>query len=103
MNRYRSPILAIFAILFISAPAMAAEPNDMCLMFGARNIAKGNGNFYMYVPFSSKKLTIEKGDVLSYDVYLDKADPYAAGGVDIDTDRGNLRDSAAVDQDNHKA
>ena len=42
-----------------------------------------------------------KGDALEYDIYLYAANPEPAGGIDIETDKANLRDSHSVDQDKH--
>ena len=53
----------------------ATEPGQTCLMFAARNLAKGDGNFYIYCSFSDQKLKIEPGDALEYDVYVYKDNP----------------------------
>jgi alpha-mannosidase len=87
-------VLAVFA----GVAGIARAADDTCLMFAARNIAKGGGNFYIYKSFSNEKLAIAKGDVLQYDVYLFKGNPQSGGGVDFDTNRANLRDSHSEDQ-----
>src|SRR3954454_23993163 len=69
-----------------------------CLMFVARNLARGGGNFYIYQTFSREKLDLKKGDVLEYDIYLAQANPEPVGGIDLDTEKANLRDTGAVDQ-----
>lgn len=85
--------------------ARQAQP-DTCLMFMATNLAKGNGNFFIYYQFSSQRVKIEKGDTLEYDLYLDKSNPVEKGGVDFEHDgpgRNSLRDSGSVDQNNQRA
>jgi len=63
----RRVMLSIATALAISS-AHAAE--DTCLMFAARNIAKGGGNFYIYRSFSKEKVDLIKGDALEYDVEM---------------------------------
>src|SRR5262249_22194918 len=43
------------------------------------------------------------GDALEYDIYVFKDNPRAGGGVDIDTNRANLRDTHAEDQNHLRA
>src|SRR5436190_910355 len=57
------------AFLSLGAVEARGEARGDCLMFAARNIAKGNGNFYIYCNVSNEKLKIEKGDALEYDIY----------------------------------
>jgi alpha-mannosidase len=86
------------------ATAPASAPVDTCLMFAARNIAKGLGNFFVYCAFADDKIHISKGDVLEYDVCLDPANPMAVGGIDVDPTNGaGLRDTKAVDQNGLRA
>src|ERR1041384_1687143 len=90
----------VFACLVFSgicASASAGETPDTCVLFAARHIARGDGNFYIYCTISTKRRDFRAGDVLEYDIYLYKPNPVAAGGVDIDTNHGNLRDTSAVD------
>ncbi len=105
MRRATSHLFTGFAIAMLAfmSVAQAADSAGTCLMFAARNIAKGNGNFYIYCSFSKQKVDLVKGDALEYDVYLDKSDPNPQGGVDIDTDRANLRDTHTLDQDKHES
>lgn len=73
-------------------------------MLAGRNIAKGEGNFYLYVTFSEQPVRFAKGDVLAYDVYLAANDPESKGGIDVvTTDRTSLRDSGAKDQAGRRA
>src|SRR5437762_7430213 len=96
-------VLALSHAATISQSNAADEKSGKCVMFAARNIAKGSGNFYIYCTISNEKLKIEKGDVLEYDVYLSPDNPLPVGGVDFATDRGSLRDSSAVDQNGIRA
>ncbi|MHB8637388.1 MAG: alpha-mannosidase [Fimbriimonadaceae bacterium] len=86
--------MLVAALLLITA-----QPNDRCLGFVANNLAKGNGNFYEYVTFSEAHVTVKKGDVFVYDVWLDPANPAPKGGIDIDlTGTVSLRDHHLRDQ-----
>ena len=71
---------------------------DTCLLFAARCLAEGSGNFFLYQVFSERSVEIEEGDRLVYDVFLPKDAPSPRGGVDLLLDQGNLRDSGAVDE-----
>jgi alpha-mannosidase len=67
-------------------------------MGAATNLAKGQGNFYLYVTFSAKRILFSQGDALCYDVYLAQNDPEPKGGIDVVTmDGPTLRDSGATD------
>src|SRR5678816_3145262 len=81
-TRLLCALLSLIVVSFIS------QVRGAPLMFAARNIAKGNGNFYLYCKISNEKLKIEKGDVLEYDVYLSPDNPLPVGGVDFATDGG---------------
>ena len=94
---------ALVCLILLNVSAIASATDDTCLMFAARNIAKGGGNFFIYCPIVEKRIDIRAGDALEYDVYLFAGNPMPVGGIDIDTDRGNLRDAGAVDQDNVRA
>src|SRR2546430_2127932 len=98
--------LLSFVCLLTAVQAFAASttaPSDTCLMAVARNISSGGGNMYLYCAFSRQDVTFQKGDVLEYDVYVLKRSPQARGGIDIDTDRGNLRDSQSLDDQGIRA
>lgn len=94
-------LAALLAVPTLSRAQSAA--NDTCLMFAARNISNPGANFYLYYTFSTQKIPLQKGDQLSYDLYAAKSNPSPAAGLDIDTDRGNLRDSNTNDTDNRSA
>src|SRR4051794_26837359 len=99
MHRKSTRALALTLTLFISHFCLAKdEPRDTCLMFAARNIAKGNANFFIYVNFAKGGATIAKGDNLEYDIFLDPKIPAQTGGVDFDTDDANFRDTRTPDQ-----
>lgn len=78
--------------LIASACAVAHADDDTCIFFCAENLAKGPGNWYLYVPFSDSHYTIQKGDVLEYEVYLPEFNPVMKGGIDIAVDRQNVPD-----------
>jgi alpha-mannosidase len=101
----RISIIAICLFTQLAAAPSTTAPIDSCLIFAARNLAKGEGNFYLYCSFSDQKVKIAAGDVLEYDVYLDPANPMPRGGIDIDVDGNHksLRDTPAVDQNNLRA
>jgi alpha-mannosidase len=62
-------------------------------------LARGNGNFFTYVEFSRASLPIRKGDVLTYDVWLDPRNPEPKGGIDINiSGTESLRDHHILDQ-----
>jgi alpha-mannosidase len=104
IRRTLAVLVAIFVLVSSTRAAPATAPSaDTCLMAVARNLANGGGNFFLYATFSTQRLAIQPADVLEYDVYLDKANPQPVGGVDVDTGRGNLRDSGAVDQNSLRA
>lgn len=78
--------------------------DDTCLLFAARCLAKGTGNFFMYYKFADDRVEIENGDRLEYDVYLSPDCPLMKGGIDAQlAGGGSLRDSAATDQDGLRA
>ena len=72
-------------------------------MFAATNIAKGDGDFFVYVPIHVEKRTIAAGDVLEYDIYLDKGNPAAVGGIEFTVTGGSLYKSGAADRDGIRA
>jgi alpha-mannosidase len=78
---------------------------DQCLAFVSYNLARGNANFYTYYRFSDRRLTVRKGDRLSYRVFLDPKNPVAKGGVDVEFADGGqaLRDLPSFDQDGRRA
>jgi alpha-mannosidase len=102
-HRLISIALLAFLVSIVAQASPSTAPSDGCLMAVARNISSGSGNLYLYCVFSRQELMIQKGAVLEYDVYLAKQNPQPRGGIDIDTDRGNLRDSAAIDQNKLRA
>lgn len=76
--------VAIAASLTQSASiAQQAAADDQCIAFSSENLAKGNGNWFTYYRFSDRRETIQEGDVLTYRVFLDPANPIAKGGVDV--------------------
>lgn len=106
MNKLQVLTAAVAIVMPLAALA-APQTSDTCLMFSARNIAKGKANFFCYYAFSTESVPIRKGDVLEYDVFLDAANPVARGGVDVETDSPSpkpwLRDTDARDQNGLKA
>lgn len=93
----RRETIAICALLLSMVPTMRslrAEDAGQCIAFSSENLAKGNGNWFTYYRFSDQRVTIREGDVLTYRVYLDPANPIAKGGVDVffGEDRMPLRD-----------
>ncbi len=88
-----------FALLTASLSLGAEDMNDdTCLLFAARCLAKGTGNFFMYYKFADDRVDIEAGDHLEYDVYLSLECPLMKGGIDAQlAGGGSLRDSGAVD------
>jgi alpha-mannosidase len=95
----------ILAIVGLAPAPMnsQADDHDTCLMFAAKNIAKGSGNFYCYVQFSDQQVTLRKGDKLEYDIYLSRSNPEPKGGIDFNLGGTSLRGSGAVDQNNIRA
>lgn len=71
------------------APARAAD-DDTCILFTAENLAKGPGNWYLYVQFSTARYTIQEGDTLEYDIYMPATNPVLKGGMDIYVEGKNL-------------
>src|SRR4051794_30452027 len=98
-------LVSLFLRSQLAASPTTAPAADTCLMFAARNLAKGNGNFYVYCSFADDKVKIAPGDALEYDVYLDPANPMPRGGIDVDVDgnHDSLRDTPAVDQNKLRA
>ncbi len=91
--------LAFLLSLLIASFALAKdEPHDTCLMFVTRNIAKGNGNFYMYVNIEQAEIKLSPGDSFEYDIFLAATNPTPVGGIDFDTDDANFRDTRTPDQ-----
>ena len=90
---------------FVSQPALAADTSgDTALLCIATNIARGAGNFYLYVTFSNKHVPVAEGDTLEYDVFLAPSCPAASGGVDVALEGcPALRDSGATDQQGVRA
>ena len=80
------------------AEEVAPPKDDTCLVAIGTCLAKGEGNFFLYQQFSSRSLTIQKGDVLEYDIYVMPSNPELSGAVDIEFDLGCFRDSNAKDQ-----
>jgi|GEM_PF-787479 len=94
-------VLALPIFLGSTLPdAIAQAQPDMCLALVDKNLAKGPNNFFVYVRFSSKSVKISDGDVLSYDLFLDPANPEPKGGIDVNFEDGApLRESHISDQD----
>jgi alpha-mannosidase len=107
MKRTDMPLFTtclVLAFLQPIAAAAALQPSpDTCLMFAASNISDGQANFHVYCALADKRIDIRPADVLEYDLYLHRSNPAAGGGIDIDTDRANLRDSGARDQNGQRA
>ena len=76
------PIFALALIILANALVLQEEP-DTCLMLIAENLGKGGANFYLYHLFSLNAVSIEKGDVFEYEIYLLDDLPEKKGGVDI--------------------
>ena len=73
---------------------------DECLVFVSRNLAKGDSNWFTYFAISEKRLKLNSGDKLSYDIFLDPKNPVAKGALDIELDEGDpLRDRKLIDTD----
>ncbi|MCB9854036.1 MAG: alpha-mannosidase [Phycisphaerales bacterium] len=83
----RSLVVVIVAAA-ACAPAHAAD--DTCILFTAENLAKGPGNWYLYVQFSTARYTIQDGDTLEYDIYMPGTNPVLKGGMDIQVEGANL-------------
>jgi hypothetical protein len=94
-----------FGVLFLAVLPPAAQdkqPEETVLMFVAKCTAKegAQGSSHLYYRFSSKAVTIQKGDLLSYDVFLVEDQPEPKGGIDITfADNSTLRDTEVVDED----
>lgn len=70
-----------------------------CLGLIDQNLAKGPDNFYLYLRFSSQRVTIQKGDVLTYEVFLGPNNPEPKGGIDVNFNgTAALRDHHIPDQ-----
>lgn len=105
--------LRILARLFASTVALAGlawggwclqSQRDTCLMMMARNISKGEANFFVYYYFSNKRVRFAKGDVLEYDIFLHAKNPMPRGGIDADLDsQPDLRDRRLADQFGERA
>lgn len=78
--------------VLVSACAVAHAKDDTCIFFTAENLAKGPGNWYLYVPFSNSNYRIQKGDVLEYDIYLPETNPVMKGGFDVYVENRDLPD-----------
>lgn len=78
---------------------------DTCMVFTAHNLARGNGNWFMYFTFSDEAVTIKLGDTLQYDVFIDPKSPVWKGGVDMawTDDSPELRDLGVNDQNGIRA
>src|SRR3954470_8810317 len=98
-------LVTLFLCSQLTAAPTTAPAADTCLMFAAKNLAKGDGNFYVYCSFADDKVKLAPGDVLEYDVYLDPANPMPVGGIHIDVNdnHDSLRDTPAVDQNHLRA
>lgn len=64
-------------------PAKRPKTDNSCMMVMATNIAKGEGNFFLYYQFSRKQVLFRKGDVLEYDLLLADSCPSPKGGLDV--------------------
>lgn len=62
--------------------------------------SSGSGDCYVYYVFSEAGYTIQQGDVLEYDIYLEGTNPQENGGVDLIFSSGNMRDTGEV-RDQH--
>ncbi|MCA9255510.1 MAG: alpha-mannosidase, partial [Phycisphaerales bacterium] len=83
-------LATLLALVAVALPANADD--DTCIFFKAENLSKGPGNFYLYVQFSDKDYTIQKGDRLEYDIYLPGSNPSLKGGFDVYVENRNLPD-----------
>ncbi|MFO0982888.1 MAG: glycoside hydrolase family 38 C-terminal domain-containing protein [Planctomycetota bacterium] len=71
---------------------------DTAVIAAATCIAKGAGNFFLYQTIWKGEVVIADGDVLHYDIYLDRGNPVAKGGIDLSVRAGTpLRDMGATD------
>jgi alpha-mannosidase len=99
MQSIRNHAIVLLGALLLSRLCLAKEPaSDTCLMFAARNIAKGNANFFLYVTFAKERIAISSGDSLEYDIFLSATNPTPTGGVDFETEMGGFRDVRLPDQ-----
>ncbi|MGI8905399.1 MAG: alpha-mannosidase [Candidatus Sumerlaeaceae bacterium] len=55
---------------------------DTCLLFAAKNVSKGGGNFFLHASFTMRNVTFTAGDVLEYDMFIDPANPEPTGSLD---------------------
>lgn len=105
-----APCVVALALLGIAVPATILIPRlapvdrspqaRQCLCLIAHNLARGNGNYFLYYQFADSQIKIQDGDKLTYEVFLDPKNPVAKGGIDIDfADDGEpLRDLGLRDQ-----
>lgn len=96
-------MLATFALC--SAAVQARTQPDTAMVFVAENLARGDGNWFVYYRFSSMRLQIRAGDALEYTILMDPKNPVAKGGVDVDFADSDLplRDLGLLDQNGVRA
>ena len=93
----RGAILTLLAVLATAAVAVAQPTGDV-MMFHARCSGQRDNN-YVYYLFSTANYTIQTGDVLEYDVYINPICVEPKISLDMQYKGGGaLRDAGAVDQ-----
>ncbi len=103
------PFLVVPLVVIVSRaverPASPHQATKECIAFVSANLAKGKGNYFTYLEFSTQRLTVKTGDVLAYDIFLSPKNPVAKGGIDVSFDDNGdaLRDTGVTDQNGIRA
>lgn len=77
-----------------TASAVSTVVNDYLKITYTMTQTGGNGYLYAYIPTSS--YTVQSGDFLEYDIFLESNQP--AIGTDVHFSNGSLRDAGVNDQ-----
>ncbi|MBE7557542.1 alpha-mannosidase [bacterium] len=92
-------LVASLVVASIAYTASAAPAGDVLRFIARPEARESAANLFVYYVFSTRAYTIEAGDALQYDIYIDGTSPRAQGGVELVMESGAyLRDSGLRDR-----